>query len=283
MAGKFARSWELMKASGRVLKQDKTLMLFPLLSGLCSLIVVASFFIPVVVFFMHNEGHQLDQERLSPLHYVGLFAFYLVQYTVIFFFNTALVSAALVRLRGGVPTVGGGIRAAMARFPAILGYALIAATVGVFLRALQERLGFVGRLVAGLLGLGWTVATFLVVPVLASQNVGPVDALKRSVQLLRKTWGENLIGNGGLGLVFGFISFGIIIAGMALVFATLATQSYVVFAIIGVLTFIALLALSLIQAALQGIYSAALYRFAEEGEAGAGFEPALLEGAFRSK
>ncbi|MBB3226223.1 hypothetical protein FHW69_000813 [Luteibacter sp. Sphag1AF] len=280
MTGKFARSWGLIKVSAQVLQQDKVLALFPLLSGICSIIVAATFFVP---FLGYGEGRGLHGEHFSPVAFVALMLFYLVQYTIIFFFNTALVSSALVRLRGGTPTLKDGLDAAWARLPAIIGYALISATVGVLLRAAQERMGIVGRLVAGLLGLGWTVASFLVVPVLASQNIGPVDALKRSVELLRKTWGENLIGNGGLGLAFGLVTFGIFVTfgGMFLLLVSMEWMKLAY--VVGFATCLALLAASLIQAALQGIYSAALYRYAQEGRAGGGFDTLLLEGAFRSK
>ncbi|UUZ47783.1 DUF6159 family protein [Massilia sp. B-10] len=71
---------------------------------------------------------------------------------------------------------------------------MIAATVGVILRAIQERVGFLGRIIVGMLGVGWTIATFLVVPVLVARDKGPVDSIKDSAALLKQTWGENVIG-----------------------------------------------------------------------------------------
>src|SRR6185437_7963968 len=104
-----------------------------------------------------------------------------------------------------------------AKLPQIFGYALIAATVGLLLRMIQERLGLIGRLVVGFIGLAWTVATFLVVPVLASKDVGPVDAVKESVELLKRSWGENLIGNGGIGIVFGLLMVLAVLVGAVLI------------------------------------------------------------------
>ncbi len=188
MFARFAQSWSLIKASASVLRSDKELLLFPLLSAIASMVVAASFIVPAVlggaVTTLGDGGH------VSPTLYLGLFAFYVVQYFVIIFFNTALVGAAMIRLRGGDPTVADGFRIALSKLPAILGYAVISATVGVLLRALQERAGFIGRYVVGLIGLAWTVASFLVVPVLANHDVGPIDAVKRSAELLKKTWGE---------------------------------------------------------------------------------------------
>ena len=281
MAGKFARSWNLMKASAAVLRSDKSLMMFPLLSGLCCLLVAASFLIPIGIVAMgaEHEGRQ----GLPLAGYIGLFVFYLVQYFVIIFFNTALAGAALQRLRGEPASFSDGLAVARSRVGAIFGYALIAATVGLFLRALQERLGFVGRLVAGLLGLAWTVATFLVVPVLASQDIGPMDAVKRSVELLKQTWGENLIGNAGIGVVFGLLTFVAGLISVALIVGAASTQSTALIVAAVAVVVVGLSLLGLVQASLQGIYSAALYQYAEEGTVGAGFDQALLEQAFRAK
>ena len=215
--------------------------------------------------------------------YAVLFAFYVVQYFVIIFFNSALVGAALIRLRGGDPTVADGFRIAMSKLPAILGYAVISATVGMILRAVQERLGFVGRFVVGLIGLAWTVATFLVVPVLVNNDVGPIDAVKRSAELLKKTWGENLIGNAGIGVVFGVAIFVLAIVGGGLIVLA-ATSGMTSLLIAVVVAFVvALMLLVLIQAALQGVYAAALYRYAAEGEAGGGFAHDMVADAFRVK
>ena len=283
MVGKFARSWGLMKASAAVLRSDKALLAFPLLSGLCSLVVAASFLVPVALAAIASDGGRFDAHRWSPVTWLVMFAFYLVQYFVIVFFNTALAGCALRHLRGEPTRLSDGLALARSRWASILGYALIAATVGLILRALQERLGLLGRLVVGLLGLAWTVATFLVVPVLASQDVGPVDAVKRSVGLLKRTWGENLIGNVGLGAASGLITLLAMLLGALLIGGAVALHSLPALVTAVVVVVVALVLLSLVQASLQGIYAAALYRYAEGGEAGAGFEPALLQGAFRAK
>ena len=282
MAGTFARSWALMKASAGVLREDKQLLLFPLLSGLCSLVVMASFMVPVAL-AMVGHHQAVGNYRMAPAYYATMFVFYLVQYFVIVFFNTALVGTALARLRGEPAGLAEGFALARSKLGSIFGYALIAATVGLLLRMLQERLGLLGRLVVGLLGLAWTVATFLVVPVLASEDIGPVDAVKRSVELLKQTWGENLIGNAGLGVVFGLVSFLVAALAMLLLVGAIAMHSIAVIVPVAVLVVVAFVLLGLVQSALQGIYAAALYRYAEAGEVGGGFDQALLESAFRAK
>lgn len=284
MAGKFARSWALMKASATVLRSDKSLLLFPLLSGLCTLLVAASFLVPVAVMAIGGEhAGQEIQERLSVGAYLLMFAFYLVQYFVIIFFQTALTGVALMHLRGEPTSVGAGFALARSRLPHILGYALIAATVGLLLRMVQERLGLIGRLVVGFLGLAWTVATFLVVPVLASEDAGPVDAVKRSVELLKRSWGENLIGNGGIGVVFGLLMVLAVLLSAVLIGGAVAMQSVVAIVVAAVVVVLGFVLLGLVQSSLQGIYAAALYRYAEAGEASVGFDQALLQQAFAPK
>jgi hypothetical protein len=260
------------------------LLVFPLLSGLCTLLVAASFLIPVGLMAI-GDGHagaRVD-EGMSAGAYLLMFGFYLVQYFVIIFFQTALTGVALMHLRGEPTSVAAGFALARARLPQILGYALIAATVGLVLRMIQERLGLLGRLVVGFIGLAWTVATFLVVPVLVSKDVGPIDAVKESVALLKRSWGENLIGNGGIGIVFGLLMVLAVLVGAVLIGGAVAMQSVVAIVVAAVIVVTGFVLLGLVQASLQGIYAAALYRYAESGEASVGFDQALLQQAFAPK
>lgn len=282
MFERFSRSWNLIKASAAVLAKDKELLVFPLLSAIATLIVAAAFVLPALGLGA-LDGLGEDGAGLSIGVYVLAFLFYLVQYFVIFFFNSALVGAAMIRLEGGDPTLRDGLRIATSRAPQILGYAAIAATVGMILRAVQERAGWIGRLVAGFLGVAWTVASFLVVPVLVSRNIGPIDAVKESALLLKKTWGENLIGQGGVGLVFGLGMFALIVVGVAAIVGAAMTGSMVFTGVVVALLIALLVLTGLVQAALTGIYSAALYRYASgEGDT-EGFDAGLLEHAFAVK
>jgi hypothetical protein len=281
MFDRISRSWDLVKASASVLAGDKELMLFPLVSTGVLLIVIASFALPVIGLNLFGaagvKGHP------SVAMYIVGFLFYFTHYLVIFFFNTALVAAAMLRLDGKGGTFSDGMRVATSRLGSIVGYALIAATVGMILKAIQERVGIVGKIVVGLLGVGWSIATYLVAPVLAAQDVGPIEAIKESAMLLKKTWGENLIGQAGIGVAFGFITFGVIVCGIALV--VLATLSHSVALVITAIA-IAALALgvtALIHAALSGIYSAALYRYATTGEGSDAFGKDKLQLAFAPK
>jgi len=278
---RLSRSWGLIKASAGVLAKDKELLVFPLLSAACTLLVAAAFLLPALgLGALDGLG---AGGGVSFAAYLLAFLFYLAQYFVIFFFNTALVGAAMIRLEGGDPTLRDGLRIASGKLVPILGYAAIAATVGMLLRAVQERAGFIGKLVSGALGVAWTLASFLVVPVLVARDIGPIDAVKESALLLKKTWGENLIGQGGVGLVFGLLFFVLALVGVAAIVAAALTGSGTLIVLVVALVIAAMLLAALIQAALAGIYSAALYRYAV-GEGGSeGFDAQLLGQAFRAK
>ena len=276
MFEKFSRSWGLVKASASVLRADKELMLFPILSSLATLLVLATFALPIFALKLFADGFNVFGAMIG-------FAFYFCQYSVIVFFNSALVAAATIRLEGGDPTFSDGIRAAKARLPAILGYAAIAATVGVLLQSLKNRdNNVIVRMIGSGLGMAWTLATFLVVPVLVNREIGPVDALKESVVLLKKTWGENAIGNVGIGAAFSLITTFVVLLGILATF--LAWQVSMALGIgVAAAFLIGVLVLGVTQAALSGIYSAALYRYAVSHEAPAEFRGMALESAFAKR
>jgi hypothetical protein len=282
MFSKFSRSWQLVKASASVLRQDKALLVFPAVSSLAALLVAITFIVPMVLMVPLTEVISED-ESVSIGFWIWLFVFYLTQYFVMFFFNTALVGAAMIRLEGGQPTLGAGLQVAMSRVGAIFIYAVMAATVGLILRMIEERLGFIGRMVVGLIGLAWTVATFLVVPVLVTRNVSAVEAVKESTGLLKKTWGENLIGQGGIGLAFGFIQAGLIFATVALAALAGMVGGLVLAITVLVAGGLAVLLAALIQTALSAIYAAALYRFATGQPNPEAFDAGMLQDAFQVK
>lgn len=281
MFDRLSRSWRLVKASAAVLRQDKELLLFPLISFIALVVVLAAFAVPA--FTLGLLDGLSGRGETKPEAYLLAFLFYFVQYFVIVFFNSALVGAALMRLQGEEPTFSDGLRIATSKIGVIAGYAALAATVGVILRAIQERVGFIGRIVVGLIGIAWSVATWLVVPVLVANDVGPVDAVKESARLLRKTWGENLIGQIGIGSVFGLVHFLVIMGAFVLFFVALVAGGPVAAGVEVVAAILVIGFLALVQSALAGIYEAALYRYATTGEAALGFDEGTLQLAFRPK
>ena len=282
MFARFQRSWDLAAACMRLLLEDKSLLVFPLLSSIAVVLVVGSFAVPLLPLagFLSSRA---AEHTLSSLTYVALFLFYWLQFSIIVFFNTALVEVAMRRFDGKSATIGEGLQRAWSRLPTILVYALIAATVGTVLRIVAERVGLIGRIVIGLIGFAWTVATALVVPVLAAEDIGPLDAVRRSVELIKKAWGEDIIGNAGIGLVFGVVHFVVMLSGGFLTIAAFAAHDIALGVVLLIALILAVCLLALAQTALQGIYAAALYRYASGDPISGSIDRALLEDAFRKK
>jgi len=264
------RSWDLVKASWEVLKQDKELILFPIISAVIMFFVTLTFLIPTLL------GNILDSIFVNGMPifgYIILFLFYLVQYTVVYFNSTALVGAAMIRLRGGDPKVKDGLSIAWSHILPILGWALVSATVGLILNALSNNSKKRGRggksLIASLLGAAWNVLTFLVVPVLAVEGLGPIEAIKRSWELLKRSWGEQISGKLSIGLIFGLIGVGggLLLAGAGIGLSILL-ESIIPVIIFGIVLFLFIVILSLLNSTLSSIFSAAVYAYAAEGQTG---------------
>jgi hypothetical protein len=199
---KLANGWALAKSSFLVLRENKELLLFPVLSGLSLLIVIASMVVAIWGFYGWDVNGIVATDRLTM--YAFGFVFYLVNYFIIVFFNMALVHCTHLYFNGEQPTLSKGIQFSMSRIGTILSWAILAATVGLVLRILQENLGWLGKIITGLIGIVWGVATFFVVPVLAYEKLGPISAVKRSAGLMREKWGESIGAGFSIGLV-GFI------------------------------------------------------------------------------
>lgn len=267
--GRIRGAWLLARQSWRVLMLDKELLVFPLLSGFACLLVLASFAAGAFA----TGNFKSDKAHADAALWVMMFLYYFVNYFVIVYFNSALVSCAMIRFQGGNPTMADGLRAANARLPQILAWVLLAATVGVLLRAIQERVPLVGRIVIALIGAAWTIATYFIVPVLVVEKLGPFDAFSRSAALMKDTWGESLVSNAGIGAVTGLIGFlGVLLLGIASV-ALAVTTSSVAPVIAGVVLTVAFLVLAaLISSALSTIVLSALYLYAAEKKVPQAFE-----------
>jgi len=279
MGERISNSFALVKASAHVLSLDKELMIFPLMSGIATILVTASFIAPI--FVAGGLEFLAGLEQGSILSLVVVFAFYVVQYAVIFFFNAALVGAALIRLDGGDPTVSDGLAIASKRLGSILGYAVIAATVGMVLRALSERAGFVGRIIVGLLGMAWTLMTYLTVPVLVTKNIGPIEAVKESAAVFRRTWGEQVVGNFGMSWAIFLIALAWTAVGVGGIWLSTNVAPFAIVPAVGIMV-TGYVLIGLVGSALNGIYTAALYRFAMTGNVPI-FDAHIMGNAFRTK
>ena len=280
MFSEIRNSWALIKASVGVLRADKELVVFPILSGLVGLVVLASFIFPSLLsgFFDTFLGGGLRGLGLL----VGL-SFYSVQSFVALFANSALIGAAMIRLEGGNPTVRDGFRIASKHIGAILIFSFFSGTVGFVLRILARKGKGLGRLGAAIGGLAWNMVTYLVLPVLVVEEIHPVEAIIRSATLLKKTWGEQIVVNLSTDAIFGLPKLAVFGLLVLVVFQGLPFGSPVVFAVVIALLVVALLLLGLVESTLKGIYVAAVYRYAAQGEVGGFFSEEVVKGAFRPK
>lgn len=281
----FSNSWQLSKASWAVLRANKQLMWFPVLSAISMIIVAILFLTPVAILtgILSMLSGQSDGTGSDIIGYILLFVMYLVSYSIGIFFNTALVGSALEYMDGGTPTVSSGIALARSKIGLIVGYALISATVGVILNMIRDRGGIVASIASSLIGMAWNLATFLVVPILAVNDISPVDAVKQSASLFKRTWGEQVTGNFSIGAIVGLGIFAIILVGSLLIGLLAATESGLLI-MVGILAVVgAVLVLATISSAMDGIYRAALYRYAETGELPSDFDIQMIQNAFKPK
>lgn len=256
---RIGRGWQLAKMSLRIVKKDKEILLFPFLSAIVTLMILASFFIGL--FLTVDLGGE-DFGGFSWAFYAFWVVFYFVSFFVTVFFNVAVIGCATIRMNGGDPTVRDGFRIAGENIKYILMWTLFSATIGLILRAIQERVGIIGKFIIGALGMTFTIAAYFAVPVFVYEKLGPWKALKRSVSLFRNTWGEVVVGNLGLGAVFlllGLLGLLPMIVGVAL----LTFWSVVIGVAIAVIYWIIL---ALVYSAAQSVLVAALYRFATTGQ-----------------
>ncbi len=268
----WSRSWTLVKQSYAILLKDKEMMWFPILSGMVTLGLLLSFVVPLFVAKLFAPGAML---------YSLLFVYYILSYFIVIFFNVGLVACAKIRLEGGDPTVKEGMNAAMKHLPNILLWAVISATVGLILRMISDKLedNFLGQIVVSLLGMAWTLLTFFVVPVMIFENKSVFESIKGSTHILKKTWGETVVGQfsmGGIFLLLGLI-------GVVPLLLAVGSGSLSVILVVGVIVVMYWVALGVVSASLQGIYLTALYHYATTGIAPKGFDADTIEQAFARK
>lgn len=271
---RFARSWRMFTASWRVLLSRKELAVFPLLSGAAELVVAIVFLTPAVftIDFDARDG------GATAGTYILLVVFYLVAAYVAIFFNAALISQAHIALKGGDPSVAGGLRTAGSMAGRLFPWAALTATVSLVIRMIEERLGFIGRIVGGLIGMAWNLVTYLVLPVMVLESATTKPAVRRSAELFRTTWGENVLGNVGIGAV-GFLLF---LPCVALVVLGTVAGGAVAWVLFG-LAVLCFLAAIIVTSTLSGIYQTALYHYAAERSVPREFATADLGHAFPPK
>ena len=283
--GKIALSWTLVMKSLSILASDKELILLPMVSSFLSFLAAAALY----GWYFASNWDSIQAARAQGLtglpypvlFYLLTFIFYVISYFVVDFCNVALIAVANNRMAGGHWKMRDGLALAWERSGTIFQWAVFAATVGMILRIISERVGFLGRIVTGLVGLTWSLAIYFIVPVLAFDNLGPIDAVKRSAKLFRETWGENVAAGVSFGLIFGVpLFFGVGLLKLRLLpmgFHSIAATIAVV------LDLLFLQFTSAVCSAAWSIFNVALYNYALSGAVHGGFSADDFQSAWVPK
>ena len=271
---RLANGWKLSMNSFKVLRENKQLIVFPILSGISLLVVIGSFTTAILAAAGWNPDN-ISNTYGSAADYLLLFVFYIFNYFIIVFFNMALIHCTRLYFQGEEVTIEKGLRFSLSKIGVIFSWAVFAGTIGALLRIIQEELGWIGKIITGILGVVWSIATFFVVPIIAYENLGPVDAIKRSVKLMKEKWGESLGATFSFGLI-NFLSFFIIGIPLFLVGSLIHPVVGIVLAILGILLVAAILS------AAQTIFISAVYHNIN-GDPVKHFDQQMVEKLFQKK
>jgi hypothetical protein len=243
----------ILRASLRLFRQDRQMIWLPVMATITGVIAFAIVAGPVALVLGHNGIAFL----------VALACGSVVATAATVIFQVALVFAATDRIEGRTPTISGSLAQAWGRRRVIFSWAILSAVVGTAIRLLEQRLGLVGRLIGFAGGLAWAVATFLVIPVLAFENVGPLEAVKRSSSILKARFGTVARG----GLRFGLLFLGFSLGALVVLFVgviCIAKHAYVIGVPIAVLGFVLLIGISMYASAAGMYMRTILYRYATD-------------------
>ncbi len=266
--GRMERGWTLTKLSWKVIRQQPAALALPLVAAVAEGAIAAGYVFGV------TGTHELAHQNAG--RYVALYPLLVILTLVGTFANAIIVAIADARLRGTPISVRQALSDTLGRLPLLLGWALLAATVGLVLRILEERLPLAGRIAAAIAGVAWSLATMLAIPVLVCEGVGPVTAVRRSGQLFRARWGEQLTGQALIGLPIVLACLPVIVLGGVIAAAGAPVIGVVLIAL-------AIGAIIAFSGAVGGVFNTALYRFAVDGTPPAGFYEGDLAHAFRQR
>lgn len=282
-------SIRILGTSMKILWRNPHFMLFPILSAIALVVILSAlaFFLLMVAGF--DLAHYAEMSFAQQT--AGVFVLYLICYLVAFFANTGLVGAVMLHLDGGTPTVRYSYEIARNRSGKLVVYALIMATAGTIFRLIGQWLGIAGRianpilrrvLVFTFVGLAWNLVTYLVVPILVVENVGPGRALRRSTDLIKRTWGEQVIAYVSTGLLFIIFFFFWSVAVSPLISWAMRTLNDWIITGAVYLYVMVPLTVFLIKLAVDSLFCAVVYRYVTNADAGA-FGDDLLQSAFGTK
>lgn len=277
---RLSKGWELGTISLKTISENPVLILFPIISGVTMLFIILSIlgggYLAFDVKYLDNMLAVADSPATEWVLYTLLFVMYLISYTIVIFFNVGLVYAAKKILEGESVTFMQGVRFAMSRFGSIFSWAFIAATIGIILDTLQERLGSAGKIITSIISVVWNIATFFVIPVLAFEDLSPKDAVKKSALIMKEKWGESIGANFSFG-IFNFIGILLIVVPSALI------TGYLIHPAVGVaIGFLGAVFVSSVVSAANMVFLTATYQHINNNPSGH-FDGNVLDDIFMPK
>ncbi len=251
--GRISRGWELTKLSFQIIGKNKSLLLFPVLSGVTIMLVLTTF---VVGFWFFPAMADMPE----VLWFIVGFLVYVILFFISFYFQSALVACAYETMEGGTPTMGFGLKKASARAFEIFKWAIIAAIVGMIIRAIEDRVPFASRII----GVAWGIGTYFVIPIIVFEGNGAWASMKQSWNILKSSWGETLVGNLAVGLIFFLLA----IPGVIFFVMIAYTDNIYLIGTLVLAGIIYLVFMGILSSTVSSIMQAALYRYATTGKIG---------------
>jgi len=299
---RFKRSWILFARSLSVIKQNKRLLWFPLISSAFVCLIVLFFLLPLAFW---DTGHSLMEashwrtiadhfmvmgEKNDPtgLTLLGLACggvVYLISIILATFLNVAFYNEILSALNGNSVCIRRGLRVALGKLKAILMWSVLAGIVGSTIKALEENLGFVGQWIMKLIGIAWSVAAVFVIPVIIREekSVNPLKFLKQSALMLKKTWGESLIGYLGIGFGATVVMLGsLALFTLPLGIAIALKSPWLIVAAVA-LELLCLIIISYFVQVASQVYRCALFVYASEGVVPGPYDQDMMDMAWKVK
>jgi hypothetical protein len=267
------RGWGLTKKSWALLNEHRELIRFPLYGAVATTLLAIVFLGPGL--FLWEE----DQiAGAIPIIVIGVYVLSFVG----FYFSVGLAACADMIFRGQQATIGDGLAVSRSRIAQISGWAAVSAAISLVMGLLENQGGALGTVAARLVGMAWTLVTFLAVPVIAIEGTGPFETIKRSGSLFRERWGQQITGNIAIGaavFLLGVLPAAVLIVGGIAIWSSVAFLGALLVVIGALVLAIALL----VSRALNGIFGVALYRYALEGQVVGGFSQEDMESAVKVK
>jgi len=278
--GKFKASKTIVMESWKVMMLDKEIMWFPVISTISTILAIL---VIGTIFFMASAAGLLEATN-RPFSDIFAYGLLLIGYTLVYFvinfFQAGLFFVVQGRFTGQNLSLKDGINSAQKQINKILLWSLVLATVGLVLQIIASKSKIIGSIVSSILGAAWNILTYFSLPALVIGNLDVKESFKESANIMKKTWGEAIIVNFGVGLFFGVITFLLIALSIGII---VLVPTFAVIASVITLFVIAIIIMTIISSTLSSIFKLALFDYARTGRVPQGFSEDIIKNTIKSK